>query len=163
MNSLPKLRPNLMWDTNTYWYTQNNSNSYFLYWCQCGNNTFYFPGTQVGKSTSPGRQPCFILVQQGIEQLTAILLGFLFHVSTFWGNFFFHGRPQTARRAGKNGQKGETANSAVPVILLLKWDETPAKPPWNRQNGRKWHIFACVKPVGLHGSFFGAHKCWHTP
>jgi hypothetical protein len=67
-------------------------------------------------------------VQQGIEQLTAILLGISPHVSTFLG-IFFHGRPQTARRAGKNEGKGETANSAVSVILLLKWDETPAKPP----------------------------------
>ena len=48
---------------------------------------------------------------------------------TFLGGKFPRGVPAIARKAEKNAKKGETAKSAISVTLLLKWDETPAKPP----------------------------------
>jgi hypothetical protein len=75
---------------------------------------------QVAKSTSPGRQPCFKTAQQKIKIRTAILFGIFFHVSTFLGGGDSRGAPTIARRAEKNGKKGETASSAVSVTLLLK-------------------------------------------
>ena len=68
------------------------------------------------------------------------------------------------RKKGRNRQFGGFGHFTIkigrnPPRNRNRPRETVAKP----SNGRKCHIFACVKPVGPHERFLGAHRCWNTP